>query len=88
MTTAALVQCPFLPPTGLLTSMHHPDVPLDWKEIFASPAISGDDDPYGIPITLGLITKCISRVHGDALYQVFKDRPTLHPTIPHQQLFS
>jgi len=62
--------------------MHHPDVPLDWKEIFASPAISGDDDPYGIPITLGLITKCISRVHGDALYQVFKDRPTLHPTIP------
>jgi hypothetical protein len=55
MTTAALVLCPELSPSGLCQSMHNQTIPLILDNIFNSPAISGMDGGIGLEITGSLI---------------------------------
>jgi hypothetical protein len=71
MTTAALIHCPELPPTGLLQSMHNPTIPLNIHDIFSSPAISGNDNGLGVNITRSLISDAIKRLHTNSVNRVF-----------------
>jgi len=80
MTTAALVLCPELPPSGLRQSMHNPTIPLKLDNIFNSPAISGMDGGIGLEITRSLISDAIKRIHADGVNRVFT--PGSYPQMP------
>src|SRR5467141_272965 len=74
MTTAALVLCPELPPSGLRQSMHNPTIPLKLDNIFNSPAISGMDGGIGLEITRNLISDAIKRIHAESIGYLRKQR--------------
>lgn len=82
MTTAAIIMCPELPPTGLYQSMHNPSIELNVFDIFQSPGISGDNT--GVKITQSLISDAVRRVHGSCIDSLFKDtqNSTLQPRMP------
>jgi hypothetical protein len=74
MTTAVIIKCPDIPPTGLLQSMHNPYHQLSLKDILCSPAISGEGDTIGIDITHGLIIDAIRRVHASGVDSIYPER--------------
>jgi hypothetical protein len=80
MTTAALVLCPELPPSGLRQSMHNPTIPLVVDDIFNAPAISGMDGGIGLDISRSLIADAIKRVYADGVNMVF--RHSNYPQMP------
>lgn len=81
MTTAAVVHCPALPPSGLCQSMHDPTIPLSVHDIFSAPGISGGDGGIGPDISRGLIADAIKRLHPSAVSAVFRNN-NHYPTIP------
>jgi hypothetical protein len=69
VTTAAVVYCPDIPPTGLQQSMHDPTIPLRVDDIFNSPGISGSE--HAPTITRALISDAIKKIHTSGVIKVF-----------------
>lgn len=80
VTTAAIVLCPDLPPSGLLQSMHNPSIPLSTRDIFNGPGIAGDDD--GLFISRHFIAEAIKSVHIKAVDRIFSSHSDLYPSFP------
>ena len=71
MTTAAIVRCPELPPSGLTQAMHNPTKALHLRDILSSPGVSGNDDGLGVSISKRLIADAVKRLHPMSVGQVF-----------------
>ena len=80
VTTAAIVECPGLPPTGLNQSMHNPSVPLALHDILEGPAVAGDN--HGPAITRGIIAMALHLVHTPQIKAIYEEAPELYPEIP------
>lgn len=81
MTTAAIVLCPGLPPSGLRQSMHDPTMLLKLEDILAAPGISGEDGGIGLNITQSPISDAIKRIHTAGVNSVFGDSDC-YPNMP------
>src|SRR5690242_3774078 len=83
LTTAAIIICPDLPMSGLQQNMHDPTKELHEQDILNAPAISGNDNGFGVNISTYLISDAIRKVHSPGVDAIFslETIPTA-PTMP------
>lgn len=69
VTTATIVICPDIPPTGLKQSMYRHSIPLKMEDIFNSPGISGDT--IGQQITRAIIINAVLEIHRAPIAEMY-----------------
>jgi len=73
ITTAAIVLCPKLPPSGLRQGIYNLTIPLRLKDILNAPSISSEDNRIGVNIIRSLISDALKRIHTDGVNTIFRD---------------